>query len=647
MKILTKGKYFLFPFILILVVLILSLLHINGSSVGIYANLINEQTMSNSNLLFGHPRAIRGDNFLVGLPTIISQDINNEPLVNTDMGEGTNLGTQSLDASSGIFTIFRPASFIFYLSNNTTFSYSFFWWFEMTLMVIAIYFLLLELTKKNLWISIIGSLLFLLTPFTQWWNNFGVITWISFGIFFFLKLLSERNWKRSVLYGLGLSYSIVTFVLILYPPFQIPLIYVALAIAVGSIISQWKDILKNVKTILPVLVGVIIIAAGFLLLYTTEFRDIINITKNTVYPGARFVKAGGGDENLLFDGFYNILLQKDSNTAPFGNQSESSNFFLLFPPILIWIVYKNIILFKSKKKVDWIAITISFVLLFFLSFYFLPIPDIFSKIFLMYLVPWQRLLIGFGFASYLLMFYILSKDIYKWGESKFDWILGIFLSISYGIFIYSIGKNIYNISPNFFNFPNIVSPTYKILLASLFVAILLILLFRSHKRLFLTSILLFGFISTALINPIYRGLDILINTDLANYIEEVSLKDDSKWIAYNHNYLAQYALANNASIINGVHFYPQFKIWKVLDPNRKYIDIYNRYAHINVSEYEEGEEYIRLVYPDALEINISPCDTKWKELNAKYIITNKVMKYECLTSLKEFTKNNVYIYEIK
>ena len=158
---------------------------------------------------------------------------------------------------------------------------------------------------------------------------------------------------------------------------------------------------------------------------------------------------------------------------------------------------------------------------------------------------------------------------------------------------------------------------------------------------------MFSFVSTFFINPIYQGLDVLIKTELAEYISTISTQDDSKWVAYDKVSLAQYALANNANMINGVHLYPQFEIWEVLDPTKKYIDVYNRYAHVHVSEYDGEENFIKLLYPDVLVVNISPCDSKWEELNVKYVITPKSMEYECLTLLKEFSENKVYIYEIQ
>ena len=145
---------------------------------------------------------------------------------------------------------------------------------------------------------------------------------------------------------------------------------------------------------------------------------------------------------------------------------------------------------------------------------------------------------------------------------------------------------------------------------------------------------------------IYKGLDILINTPLANYISAESERDDSYWVVYGDHGLAQYALANNAKILNGVHIYPQFQIWKILDPQGEYKDVYNRYAHIIVSEYTEGEELTKLIVNDALEININPCDERLKKLGVKYILSNIVLSNTtCLKQEKAY--NNVMIYTIQ
>ena len=643
-----KIKFFIFPIAILIILLTLSILQFHGSSIGIINPRIFHNTQDSS-LIIGVNRAIRSDEYVVITPILLSQYLNNNPIVNNDIGEGINLGVIDLP-SENIFSLFRPQSLIFFLSNNLEFSFSFYWGIRFALLLISTYLLILELTKKNLFIAIPGSILFFFTPFVQWWLPLAVIYSISFGIFFFLRLIKEKKLLPQILYGLGLTYWVISFALILYPPFQIPLMYVAVFIGLGFLLKRKKDLLsnkENIKRLILIFSGVIAITTFFLLLFFNQFKEVIEITANTVYPGARFISAGQGSLYQLFNGFYNILMQKDSNGAPFANQSEASNFFILSLPLIVWIIYKGIALFKEKRTIDYIGLSLTICLIFFSAFYFLPLPDFLSKYTGMYMVPATRMYIGIGFANYLLIFYMLTKDYYKVSRKKIlDLVISFSLIILTGILIYKTGHFYYNLNPQSFEWPTIVSPEIKILMVTIFVSLIMGLLLFGYKKLFISLFLIYGIASTIYINPVYRGLDILINTDLANYIEEVSTEDDSKWIAYDNNMLAQYALANNASIINGIHLYPQFGIWKVLDPEKEYMDIYNRYAHINISEYEEGEEYIRLLYPDALEVNISPCNEKWDSLNVKYIITYQdLSSYSCLQLRKDFPEYGIKIYD--
>lgn len=639
-----KIKYALFPLCLILFFSILSFLNLNGSSVGIYNSVLSKQVKEDPNLIFGIPRAIRSDQFLVALPMLISQDINNEPVINQDMGEGTSLGQQVFPIRSP-FTLFKPTQLPYLFSDNTNFSYAISWWGEFCLLLISIYLLLLQLTNRNLLISIIGSLIFLATPMLQWWNQTAIITWISLGLFFFLRLILETNWKKSLLYGAGLSYSIVTFIFQLYPPFQIPVAYVAAFVALGIIINYWTIVKKNLKISIPISIISISIAVIIIFLYFKQYEEVINIITNTIYPGERFIPAGAGNYTKLFDGFFNVLLQRDSNLSAFGNQCESSNFFLFFPPIILWIIYKTILRYFERKNLDWVGICMSCILLIFSIFYFLPIPDVFSKFSMFYLVHPQRLLMGFGFGSYLLMFYLLSNKNYYFSKNFIDKSIVFLLSAFYGVLIYIVGNDLYRLSPVFFSFPNQINYQVMILSAGAFSSLLVYFLLQNSRKLFLILLVSFSIFSTIYINPLYRGLDILTNTDLAKYIQEVSDKNDSKWVIYGDHHYAQYALANNASILNGIHLYPQFKIWSIIDPKKEYYDIYNRYAHVLFSDYETGENLILLIQNDALIVNISPCDPKLIDLDVKYILsTINFQDVSCLEKQKEF--GNAVIYKV-
>lgn len=646
-----KYKYLIYPIIVLLAVVILSLLNLNGSSIGRYSQVLFP-TQEDKNVIFGFPRAIRSDEFLFSTPILISQDINNEPIINTDIGEGTNIGYLHNMPTRDIFTIFEPASWSFLFTDNTDLSFAIYWWIRIAIMLLGTYLLLLELTNQNLFLSVSGSLLFLVTPFIQWWlsaDPMAPIGLISFGIFFFIKLLKCKGIIVHIIYSIALAYTIIAFGLILYPAFQVPLGIIAICIAIGVLINQRKIYLTNKKDFI-LFVSSLIFSLGIVIIFATlfylSFKDVISIVMNTSYPGARFISAGQGNiYTLLSSGFYDILMQMDSNGAPYANQCEASNFFMIFIPLLIWLPYKNILLAKNKKRIDILGISIATPLLLFSLWSLLPLPDFISKYTALYMVPPQRLLIGIGFLNYLLILHMLSCNIYKFDKKKLlDKILLIFLILITAILSFLTGKYLYSLNPTFFVHPTIVSPIIKISLVTFLVPTLLFLLLKQFKVLFIAIFLLFGLVSTIYINPLYKGVDILTETDLANYITDLSTKDDSKWIIYGDHHYAQYALANNANLINGIHSYPQFRIWSILDPQKKYYDIYNRYAHIIFSDYEEGEDTIVQIQNDALQVNISPCSHQLKNLGVKYILSTIDFKdNSCLIKEKDFGNATVYL----
>ena len=85
---------------------------------------------------------------------------------------------------------------------------------------------------------------------------------------------------------------------------------------------------------------------------------------------------------------------------------------------------------------------------------------------------------------------------------------------------------------------------------------------------------------------------------------------------------------------------------KVLDPNEKYSDIYNRYAHVAISDYKEGEELIVLTAMDAIQINLDPCDSRLKDLNVNFVIAKSEFDKSCLELLRHFKENSIYIYQL-
>jgi hypothetical protein len=363
---------------------------------------------------------------------------------------------------------------------------------------------------------------------------------------------------------------------------------------------------------------------------------------NTSYPGQRSYSGGSFDEKQMFNGFYNILLQSDYNGVPKGqhNQSEASSFLLYTIPLGLYIIYG---LFLKKKKNDWFLIIVFAWLLFLILWATIGFHPIVSKITLLSMVPPFRSIIGIGFGSYILAFYFVSLK-----KDTDNIYIPIILSIIWGALVFILGIYFYHGNAYFFSRPGRIVPELKLALVLGFSFISTYLLLRKERTLFMVCILLYSIASTALINPLYRGVDSIDQTPVAEQLNKYPSDKNNKWVAYGDHRFAQYLVGNGQAVLNGIHYYPLFDMWAVIDPEKNYYDIYNRYAHIHFTDNEENPEMIELIYSDQINVNIDPCDTKLSSLKVKYFLLPDKKEYSCLKYLESFNtflRGHIHIYE--
>lgn len=54
---------------------------------------------------------------------------------------------------------------------------------------------------------------------------------------------------------------------------------------------------------------------------------------------------------------------------------------------------------------------------------------------------------------------------------------------------------------------------------------------------------------------------------------------DSWWLTTENDLRQALMMANGVKVVNGVNFYPDFEKWELIDPEHKFEDEINRYAH--------------------------------------------------------------------
>lgn len=626
-------KKIYFPLLIFFIYLFLVFNKFHSSSIGVYHQFFYG-SKKDPNLIFGQPRPIRSDEWLVATPKIVGQVIAGFPVINKNIGFGEVMPVQGCLPYKHWRVIFCPNMWpFFFLPLEKAFSAS--WWFLTFVMNLAIYFFILQLTG-SIFTAIFSSLIFFFTPFNQWWT-YPLSSIVGYGLLFitfFLKTIESKGWRK-VLYFLLSSYFLTCYAFILYPPFQIASFYVFGLLLLGILIEKKLFNKKNIALGL----ALVIFSVLPIIVFYQEFRPTIEIIRNTVYPGKRFVSNSIGDFLHLINGFYNIQLLDDiKGSGPFGNQSEASNFFLVSffsLPVYLWILINQ----TKRKKIDWIFLSLISSFIFLLIWFLFPFPSLLAKLSLLSLVPQKRALIGIGIANYLLAIYFLvkvkiNKDSFyiylKWFSVSIIFLTNLYLGFFFK-----------------YNYPVFIQNNIKIFLISFFSSLLVYQLLSQQKSKFLILFLIFSIVTSYRVNPFYRELSPLLNTDLAKFIQKQTKKENNQyyWVNFGSIVFEDYFLANGAKSLSGVYYYPQYNLIKIFDPKGDYREIWNRYAHVNFFEIKTKETQFFLNQTDQYSIGVNLCSLNFKKNRIKYLFFDYPQKNKCLNIFNK--TNNFFIYEIK
>ena len=609
---------------------------ISGSSVGIYSNWLNTK----SGVIFGEPRGIRSDEWKVLTPFMLSQYENHTGkfpyFSDTIRGYKTDVymvyGLPVMDISI-LFRLFQLG----FLFLSPAKGLSFFWMGRIIALFLVSFEIMKLITNKDNKLSLLGSIFIIFAPSINWWSNGGFIIEITISSLLSVILLNlymkENNFIYRSLYIIGIFLCWGNLLFALYPAWQVPFGYLLLSLYIWTIIENWKtfDIRNKKKDFIIWAVFFII----FILLVGRIFiksKEIIDIVRNTAYPGRRF-ETGGGIFLELFRWAINLFTPYNERNI-ISNTCELSAFIDFFPIPYIFAAY---LIFKQKIK-DKLLIILSICSLFIFLYMTVGFPVFLSKISLLSNSTSGRTVQVFGIIN----IFILIRSLYLY-KPNLKIVIAIILSVLFSLFIIFVS---YKYQEKYLNILMDI-----ILFIVLFIICISFLQYRNNKlkNVFLISSSLFVILSSIYINPIQKGLDVIYASDLYKSIKEISSEDNGLWVS-TIGYLCNFPIIAGAPTINSVNTYPNIELWKVLDPELKYKDIYNRYAHINVNILNNNGSNINkfyLIQNDMFDINLTLDDLK--KINTKYILSDiNLEKYNSSENIKLLKHiNNYYIYELK
>lgn len=624
-----KKRYYIAAALFVLLVAF----KFHGSSIAYWDNYYHDYGDNYTKTTFlGEPRSIRSDEWLVQTPMYMAQASLEKGLER----KNTNINPDGQDMIVSYYTpvldptiIGSPMNWGF-LFLDTERAFSWYWNFKVIALFMLSYEMALMLSNRNKKIALFGAALIAYSSASQWWFSTVVVNLTIFSqgcivaTYYYLRGKSE-NIRNKILFASMFTVFGVGYILTLYPAMQVPLGYLSAILFLYLVIKNREKISKKDIIIFVISLSVIVGVVGYFLLTA---KDAISAVSNTVYPGKRFEVGGNYDFKLLSNYIFDWLLPyREIN---FLNSSEASGFVSLIPLIVI------LFFFKKKNDEDKNLINIIFVyMLIMLSFIVVGFPSILAKVTLFSYSTTNRMLLVLGLACNYLLFLLLPR--LKERMTKFTIAIPVTVITILIIFI----PHYHTISHNYLSRSGAI-------IAVLIFSMLIYLIAKSDiKRLVPYGVILM-LITGFTVNPIARTLAPILNKEVSREIIKVNKEEPGKWAAVGTLVGGDFLYANGVETYNGVKYYPNLDMWKVLDEDEKYQDVYNRYQHIILNLTKEDTKFT-LLQPDLFEVRINI--DSLNKTGIKYLLSSENLEHFNSNENKYFKElyynsvDNTYIYE--
>src|ERR1044071_631853 len=278
-------------------------------------------------LLMSKARYIRWDELAVATPYCLSQLAQHPrfPVINQSIGNGQNMLISPFTPVWHITALVRPASWGFFFLGAQR-GLAWLWWFQV-LACFTVLFLLFEVVLQgHLRLAAFGAFWFSASAYVVCWSQWPAHLTFAAALACLAgyHLLSSPRRGVQLASALLLGLSIPSFVMFLYPPWQVPVGYFFLLLFIALALRDKLYVrMKAQLGVRLMLVGVaVVIAAGLTGAWLAACLADLKLMAKTVYPGRRGPAGGGFSFGLFFKGLYNLLTMYD---APDGlkNQSEA------------------------------------------------------------------------------------------------------------------------------------------------------------------------------------------------------------------------------------------------------------------------------------------------------------------------------------
>ena len=589
-------------------------LKLNGSSVGMWSDILNEP--QKPGLLLFAPQDVRTDEWQIWTPAALSQARQNPPfpIENLSIGGGRTPLIMNLPVAY-YTTFFRPQLWGFFVFDFEH-GFSFCWCCKIFGLFIGFVWLLRRLRVRTHLVIALGTLWMFFSNYVQWWFSSPVMlpemiaTWaICTGCM--LEFFQQAGRRRVTLAFVLFVICGINFILCLYPPYQIPMLWLMPTIIVGSWLEcrQAHEVWLGKRGLLITAAAILVVFLA-LLPFWVDARPTLEMVAHTHYPGGR--RSSGGDLSLfqLFSGFVGFFQTKETIPKLYQNVCEASNFYPLWPAALFIAAVARV---RRISPLSPLIVALGIFIIFLSAYCVLPLPKLLLNVTLLKLVTERRALLGIGILNILLCSVFIDRYQTKILRKPPALAAAIFWSCASTAIVWT--ANI--------GHPDVFPSRPQIILALVSNAAIVILFLLEKKRLWSLVILVILSIGTnGWVNPVMQGLAPLLRSQDFQKIDNLRAHDPSaKWIVYREFLVPELVLATGARVLNGNKVLPDLDFLHRLDPNGGGDQIYNRYGYVYCELPKDlGKPTARLL-SDMLYILYLPPDLPLlQEIGCRYLL---------------------------
>ena len=634
------------PAVLVLLGTVLIALGINGTSSGAYYSAVYEG--SDPDLIAGHPQAIRSDEWNVLTSWFVSQVEQGLPERNGTFPGGMDTAIPQDLPRRDWSVAFRP-HLIGYTFLDLDQASAWKWWFPALALVAAVYcFAVMVLPRRPLLATAL-AVGFYFSPFFQWWflpGTFWPAAWgftVMASVIWALKSPAARS---RVVWGLVVAYLTIVMAMSLYAPFIVPVVLVLPFLTAALIIARlregepWRRIIIR---LLPT-AGAAVAAGATTLLWLASKADTVEAFLGTDYPGERLAATGSGGALSLvrtMSSSFSEALNRDGGFLG-TNSSEASSFFyigVLLLPVVIWAIVRSA---RRRGALPWALIGLTAVVALFAAFVFIPGWDAVAHLLFLDRSSESRIRIGLGVASMGLLVFLIRylEDEQVRAPRLLAYGTGIAFLLSQcaiaAAVVYVGGADkLWGAAPFWWT-------------DALLSAVALAMVARRRLALGIAAFLIVTVASTVTVNPVYRGLFDLRQTDVAQTIMQLDDDEPGTWVGIGTSLTTALLLESGVEAYNGVQGAPSAEMWHEIDPDDEYRLNWNRLGGVSWVPEAGDEPRVFNPAPDLVYVTFDACN-HFAQTHVEYVLTDATDVDEtCLIELDRFTlpESTMRVYEV-